>query len=348
MNYCKVLILSILNIICFLLSVVFLSSVNNIRDQADFLAIYQICDFSLFDYSKYYNYFIGITILSSFSFCGFLIFLIGLFCYISNQLKNKYKNIEKEKENDKIEDTKSNNTTINRVNIINIVNDNNFENENNNKIKANENIINSKSIINSNNNSNIDQNKKENNGNDANCNTIIVFNNKINYILNYSFIFCHILYLIETIIITVFYKESKEIVEKYKIYYYCNIDNLKCLTRICQNLMIVGYVFLFIFSIFYIFLLFVKLFPNKNRIFSFINCINCTSCFIKKIKEEDDIEEYKKIYKNKTKDELNNIINDLEDYKNKLERLNEKIKAKNAEESELKELNLYKIKSYQI
>ena len=85
-NFCKVLIISFINLISFLLSAIFLVSINNAKEQSYYLSLYQICDYHKINEKNIYsNYYKGIATLFSFSFLGFFIFVIALSFLIYNE-----------------------------------------------------------------------------------------------------------------------------------------------------------------------------------------------------------------------------------------------------------------------
>ena len=68
-NFCKLFIFSILNLTCFLLSVIFLTSSYNLQDQSYFIK----CEYNTFN-----NQYAGIATLFSFNLIAFIVFTTAL------------------------------------------------------------------------------------------------------------------------------------------------------------------------------------------------------------------------------------------------------------------------------
>ena len=325
-NFCKILIITFINFISFLLSTIFLVSVNNAKEQSYYLSHYYICDYQrLSDNDIYSNYYKGIATLFSFSLLGFFIFIVILSVII---YREKILNADSEMDDNTIQkDVDINNEQYSENRVIG------YKSETKVKypIALNENF------------DELDNNKK------------------MNKILIISFCDCLLMYFIEVILITALYQGSKNNTNKIKKYCNNNKKDFDSLTRIFIDLLIVGYIFLFIFIALVVYLLILyDIFGEKSKRFMhkctyykcsyFFNkygekiCSKCIDIF--KIKTEEE----KKSEDKKTVDELRkNIdkkdiqIKELEEYKNNLEKLNKDYSNGHLNERELAKLNLYKI-----
>ncbi len=304
-NCCKIFIYSIVNFIRFLLSIIFLTSVYNIKDQ-DYVV-------NNFYYNYYYNennkcsekdfnkHYKTICAFFSLNFISFFLFIIALLIIMKRNKKNE-KNIfdnisyyEEEEENNQ-------NNNVNGQNVLNVnINNNNnilsSENRFRNEGEYNNNILNlynnnNQNNINSNNNHALDEYNNNNNLNNNANNNNNNMNNNINEdldeetikdfkilmnILFYTFLFCQILHFIELIILCVFHIQSKRILKKEEKE--CMEIISDCITKTYTNLLIVGFIFFFIFIIFYIYLLILK-FGNtsKKRLNRLTNSEYCKCC----------------------------------------------------------------------
>ena len=320
-NFCKLFIFALLNLTCFLLSTIFLTSTYNINDQSYFLN----CDERIAINLKYFKHYQGICALFSFSLFSFITFVFALIILIKKDKMDS-------------ENELSNYLTI-EINQIDI----NFNNNNNN--------LESERVIGFNNNNNNNQNKqieeeeedkiiKENKGL---MNTIII-----------SFAFSQIFYAIELFVLSSFHYKSKNFEKEYKC------TEIKELTSIYTALLVVGYIFLFIYIIFYIYLLILynKLGKSaKNRLDRFTSskyceclsdciekgCEKCTECC--KSKTDEEIEKDNRINAERlqqSNEQKLEYLKKLEKYKKDLEELNTKIKNGNSNDNEITSLNLIK------
>lgn len=321
-NFCKIFILSLLSFISFLISTVFLTSLNNIKSQSLFFYIYNTYGFKKDDYKVYSSYYNGIASLFSFILISFLLFAGGLVYLI------------------KVDKMDSENNAIE----IRVIGNNNR----NNQIQSSERI--------SPYNNSLDD---VSNSNDINTQPDSFEQYKVpKYILIYSFIVNHFLYLIELIVICVLHQKSRNIVNYYKeritLRSTESFDDLEFLTNIILILIIVGYAFFFIFIIFYFYLLVLfGIFSGGRRqnidgltsiyckcISDCIenNCNKCADCLSPNSSTQSTNDE------NNTIEEKTRIIYTLTEYKDKLKELNTDL-AHGAviNENELIDLNLYEI-----
>ena len=325
-NFCKLFFYALLNLISFLFSIVFLTSIYNIGDESYFLNCSEIRNIN----KKYNNHYKGISTLFSFSLISFLIFVIALIILIKRD--------KMDSENEYNYNNYNNNIHI-EINQINI--------------NLNNNVVNLESarVIGYNNNNQNNLKEEED--------TIITQNRGVMNTIIISFTFCQILYVIELFVLSSFHHKSKNYEKEYKC------ENIKELTKIYSHLLIFGYIFLCIYVVFYIYLLILhnKFGDNaKNRLDKFTKsqyCECCNNCIVKVCEKCTDF------FRNKTDEELENdnkinieklqqsneqkleYIRQLQDYKKKLENLNiNYISNGSIDDNELKSLNLYRLKSY--
>ena len=327
-NFCKVLIISFINLISFLLSAIFLVSINNAKEQSYYLSLYQICDYHKINEKNIYsNYYKGIATLFSFSFLGFFIFVIALSCLI---YKEKIMNPNNEM-NDTIQSEKNNELKLDHNNELTESRVISFKSGS--KLKKSEH----KDM-----NDELDNNKK------------------VHKCILSCFGICQIMYFIEVMLLTALFPKSKKISKMIKKN--CNnIKDFNALTRICIDLFIVGYIFLFIFIILFIYLLILYgIFGEKAknimqkitnyRCYTFFDeylgkiCFKCNDIFKPKNEEEKKVEN-KQISDGLRKiiEKKDNQIKELEEYKKNLEEDNKKYLNGTLNDQELSKLNLYKI-----
>ena len=159
-DFCKMFLFSLLNLFCYLLSIIFLTSTYNIKDQIFYIKIWYGSKTSC-HYNVYLNHYSGISALFAFITLGLIFYTTVLLIYI-----NKYK-IDKEKDSS----YQNNNLPNNYNNVNNANNANNINNENNINIGYDVNIgnnINSKEKIYVYNENNINNINNENNINNIN------------------------------------------------------------------------------------------------------------------------------------------------------------------------------------
>ena len=120
-NFCKIFIFSLLNLSCFLLSVIFLTSVYNLQDQSYFIGC---------EYKTFYNQYEGIATIFSFSLIAFVVYTIALVIIIkkdkmeSENNSPKYENNDQNNQNieeEEMEDVTSTNQGIMITLIISFV-----------------------------------------------------------------------------------------------------------------------------------------------------------------------------------------------------------------------------------
>ena len=235
---------SIITLICFLLNVIFMTALYNVRSQAkmfglivdksnddDYDGVYYADDYEPYNgkFVSYENSYIAIAVLFSICLLDFFGFMITLLISI-----NDYKIERENKERD---------NEMNRGYLNEFGNPNSEERLNNNNLNLNMNMnrnMNMNFYPNSNNN-----NMNNSNGEDPNAarkrKAMMAF-----------FIIGQIDYLIEIIVLTVYHSKAgsleKDLLEKVE-------KDGKYFTKIYRDLIIVGYIFLFIFIVFDLFTL---------------------------------------------------------------------------------------------
>ena len=310
-NFCKILIYSILNFICFLLSIIFFTSVYNIKYQdydinnifyCYLLEKHYKC--SQEDFNNQYRPILAMFILYLMS---FLLFIFVLLIIMKRNKKNEMNIFDKTSDNEE-ENNQNNNGNEHNILSVNINNNNNnniltserrLDNngENNNNMNRNilslnnnnnQNTIHSNYIDSDNRNNLEDNNNISNNANNINNNMNNNTNEDVNEekikdfkvlmnILFYTFLLCQILNFIELIILSSFHAKSRKISKDEEKE--CQETIRDCITKTYTYLLIVGYIFLFILSIFYIYLLILK-FGNtsKKRLSKMTNSEYCECC----------------------------------------------------------------------
>ena len=329
-NFCKLFIFALLNLTCFLLSTVFLTSTYNIKDQSYFL----LCHDSEIIYKKYVNHYKGISALFSLNLLSFLAFFIALIILIKK---------DKMDSENEYQDFINNYNFNNNFNIE--INQINFNYNNNNILNfESERVI---GYDNNNNNQNNQRRQREQED------SIIQQNKDIVITIIISFILCQIFYAIELFVLSSYHYKSKNFEKEYKC------EQIKDLTNIYTALIVIGYIFLFIYIIFYIYLLILynKFGESaKTRLDNFTkskyceccnNCIikgcqKCTECF--KSKTDEELEQDNRFNRERiqqsTEQKLE-YIRQLEVYKQNLENINSRIaNNENINDNELKRLNL--------
>ena len=352
-NFCKIFIFSFLNLLCYLLSIIFLTATYNIKDQVDYeLEIYNTLQYikssAYCNYGFYLNHYSGIAALFSIGTIGLVFYTIVLIIFIK-----KYK-IDKENDKNSLDNNNTNNA--NNGNNVVIIKHENIENNENNNIQYNNyqqnefNKPNQFQLIIQSYNSN-----RELGDNQVDQPIPFIYENENDVLetdesakclmktLLASFIICQILYVFELIVLSVFHHQSL---------------SEKITTKIYRDLLIVGYIFLFILIIFYIVLL---IFYDKcgesgrKRLERLRFCKICDDCIIAGCKKCTEIfktmtdEEFYQYIENKkknlkgTNEQKEVYINDLQTYKNDLYDLNDLVKRHISCEDELNKLNLFPI-----
>ena len=307
-NFCKIFIFSLLNLACFLLSVIFLTSTYNLQDQSYFIK----CEYKTFN--KQYD---GIATLFSFSLIAFVVFTVALVIIIKKDKMESENNSPKYETRD-INQEQIDNNNINSGERIKVYN---YEENGQNIEEEMEDVTSTNQVI---------------------MNTLII-----------SFVCCQIFYFIELIIISAFYTKSLS-------FDYKSCKDKDELTKINKNLLVVGYIFLFIYILFYIYLLilFNKCGPSaKKRLAKLTNskyceccndcivkgCLKCIECFYSKT--DIQLEDENRINQKRLEEDNNTklkYIESLEAYKKDLENLNRRNSSGIVDEKELARLNLYK------
>lgn len=299
-EFCKIFLFSLINFICYYLSIIFLTSTYNAKSQANYYQKFiDQCTINKDSYNKQYG---GIATVFTFITIMFLIYIIQLILLIKkNKLDVETKNINSKEKNITNEE------------------DNHEEDFGVRRGPSTDEIIYVKNNI----------NNETNNSKDRRDNVIV--NKKEMSILFFSFILIQFLYFIELIIISAFHGKTKNQQQ--------NCISLKNITKIYTGLLIVGYILfgIFIFFYIYLFILYNKLgIGAKNRLEKLTNskyceffnkclkklCIKCVDFFRTETDEELEkknkikIKELKEIIQEKEKQ-----IKDLEKYKNNLKEL---------------------------
>ena len=210
----------------------------------------------------------------------------------------------------------------------------------------NQNDINTDERLEAENNININNNYTINENNDDNENSTISNLEKATLAL---FIYCQIIYLIEVIVLTAYFIKSKDLEKEF-----IKEEDGEYFTKRYRDLMIVGYIFLFIFILFDLFTILIitkcginpeteeerREQENQKRRY----CEFCSKCIA------EACYNMAKKFRNciKTKEEINKEIQDLEKkseeleiYRQKLEIINNKLKEnRRVTGDDLEELHL--------
>ena len=333
-DFCRIFLFALLNLTCFLLSVVFLCSTYNIQHRSQYICSYISIS------EKYFNQYQGICALFSFSLFSFLTFIVALIILIKIDKMDIQNDQTKTNNND--DEPKDNS----------IYNQNINQNNNNNNNRINEKIItfnhsSERGFRNINKNRNNNDQNNHNNQNQKNEENDIVSENKgLMYVLLFSFLTCQLFYFIEVILVSSFYGKSNTLENECK--------NLKILTTAYRDLMITGIIFLFVYIFFYIFIfiLYNEKCKNTSRVAKMTNSLYFEKCSdwienvcqrmiqcLETCSEEGQNRRIEERIEKKKKDLAN-----LEEYKNNLERFNSNIlTTHNINESELEKLHLFKI-----
>jgi hypothetical protein len=310
-KFCQLFLYSLINLVCFLLTTIFLTTIYNIKSQLILLHLSKSLQ------TSYNNSYSAIAALFTFEFLGFFVFMIIIMVLIKKIKVNK---------------VEFNRFRINKnVNIA--------QNQNQNDINTDERLE-AKNNININNNYTINEN------NDDNENSTISNLEKATLAL---FIYCQIIYLIEVIVLTAYFTKSKDLEKEF-----IKEEDGEYFTKRYRDLMIVGYIFLFIFILFDLFTILIitkcginpeteeerREQENQKRRY----CEFCSKCIA------EACYNMAKKFRNciKTKEEINKEIQDLEKkseeleiYRQKLEIINNKLKEnRRVTGDDLEELHL--------
>ena len=310
-KFCQLFLYSLINLVCFLLTTIFLTTIYNIKSQLILLHLSKSLQ------TSYNNSYSAIAALFTFEFLGFFVFMIIMMILIKKIKVNK---------------VEFNRFRINKnVNIA--------QNQNQNDINTDERLE-AKNNININNNYTINEN------NDDNENSTISNLEKATLAL---FIYCQIIYLIEVIVLTAYFIKSKDLEKEF-----IKEEDGEYFTKRYRDLMIVGYIFLFIFILFDLFTILIitkcginpeteeerREQENQKRRY----CEFCSKCIA------EACYNMAKKFRNciKTKEEINKEIQDLEKkseeleiYRQKLEIINNKLKEnRRVTGDDLEELHL--------
>ena len=330
---------SLVNLVSFLLSVIFLTSLYNVRSQTKLIGIDKRLERDYDEDEKYRSYgnsYVGIAVLFTFCFFGFFGFMVILMLLVKQY---KIDNVDRERMR-KIHanPTKSENKVDSK--------DNNNNNDNN---KGNNGTY---------------ENSEERPVNYVQVSVSNVYledsssisPDTLRKIMIFFYIYCQGIYLIEVMVLTAYLSVSKDL-EKDLLKEFD--DDGKYFTRIYRDLVIVGYVFLFLFLVFDLYTLILAcgrnrrkkksirkpdIFHEDTEVFClfFSNCI--TKCCEKMGTAFSNCERETEIDEKKLKEistELEKNIEDLENYLKNLEDLNYKIEnKKTVGKDELEKLNL--------
>ena len=310
-KFCQLFLYSLINLVCFLLTTIFLTTIYNIKSQLILLHLSKSLQ------TSYNNSYSAIAALFTFEFLGFFVFMIIIMILIKKIKVNK---------------VEFNRFRINKnVNIA--------QNQNQNDINTDERLE-------AENNININNNYTINENNDDNENSTISNLEKATLAL---FIYCQIIYLIEVIVLTAYFTKSKDLEKEF-----IKEEDGEYFTKRYRDLMIVGYIFLFIFILFDLFTILIitkcginpeteeerREQENQKRRY----CEFCSKCIA------EACYNMAKKFRNciKTKEEINKEIQDLEKkseeleiYRQKLEIINNKLKEnRRVTGDDLEELHL--------
>ena len=306
-KFCQLFLYSLINLICFLLATIFLTTLYNIKSQLILLHLSQKLQ------TSYNNSYSAIAALFTFEFLGFFVFMIIMMILIKKIKVNKVE--------------------FNRFRINKNVNIAQNQNQNNNDINTDERFEANNNININNNFNNNFYNNTINEKNDDNENSTI---NNLEKASLACFIYCQIIYLIEVIVLTAYFTKSKDLEIEFN-----KKENGEYFTKRYRDLMIVGYIFLIIFILFDLFtiLIITKCGINpeteeerreqekqKRRYCEFCSkciaesCYNMAQKFKNCIKSKDEINIEIKNLKKK--------LGELEIYNQKLEIINQKLKEK--------------------
>ena len=322
-NFCKIFIISFLNLIIFLFSVIFLSSVYNIKNHSSYFEFTfdNNCETNFYNLNDMFNkHYKGISALFSFIVIGVFIYLVVLIIIILEDFEDR-KNI--------------NNNFQNNVININIPNNTNSDDANTERVVHY-------------NRTNVNDYEED----------ILDKNKNVQYFLFYSFLFIQIFYFIEIIVLAAYYGKSKNLESKEKRDK-CKLM-IQQLSDVYQDLITVGFIFFAIFLLFYLYLALLYGIIGEGaqeRLKTLIDskyceccgiclqtfCECCNKCVETKSDAEIEIENREKEKNLKKEIEQKEVyIKNLEKYKNDLSRLCDTYSS-SISEQRLKEVNLFRI-----
>ena len=332
-KYFQLFLYSLVNLISFLLTVIFLTSLYNVRSQTKLIGIDELLERNNEKAEKYRSYgnsYVGIAVLFTFCFFGFFGFMVILMMLVKQY---KITNLDRERMR-KIhaKPTKSEN----KVNDKDNNNGNNGTHENSEERPVNYMQVNVSSVY-------LEENSS-------------ISPDTLRKIMIFFYIYCQGIYLIEVMVLTAYLSVSKDLEKDLSEDF--DIDG-KYFTRIYRDLVIVGYVFLFVFLVFDLYSLILACGKNrrkrntiKSEIFQEdtddVFCLFFSNCITKCCEKmgttfsscERENETNDKILEEMLK-ELKKNTEDLENYLKKLEDLNHKIESKKrVDKDELEKLNL--------
>ena len=315
-EFCQMLLYSLINLVCFLLTVIFLTTLRNVNSQTKLLQIEEMEEFE-----SYGNSYTATAVIFTFNFFGFIGFMMVLMAIIK---KIKVNRINRESNRDTVTEQQNNGGTGGTVDI-------GTESRLNNGHQFGEAVT-----IDDNSGIQVDTLRK---------------------IMLFLFIYCQALVLIEIIILTVYHVKARDLEKSF------GIDNIgEYFTKIYRDLIIIGYILLFLFILFdlYTIVLLTKfgkrITPERNtsnfenleqnkycKVFNdcLINC--CEKMYDVFRKCDVEGEDTKKKYENKL-EQIELKIKELNDYKGKLENFNNKIRQnQKITRKEFEELHLPKL-----
>lgn len=309
-EFCQMFLYSLINLVGFLLSTIFLTSLYNIKSQYKLLKDVSVSLSK--DMESYENSYIAIAVLFSFDFFGFLAFMIIIMLLIKEMKVDKMeeKNAETNKKNEEVE------------------------------------VVNSEERLNNNNNNN--KSETPNDGvidigfKQIQTKTMIK-------IMLFLFVFVQIVFLFEIIVLTAYHSVASDLEEDLEKEGF----NGKYFTKIYRDLMIVGYIFLFLFIVYDLYTVIVVLKCGQKEAErddneKIVDCGCCERCIINCCSKMENafakcIDAEVKKRKGGQKEKNEGIINDLKKYRDQLNNLNIKIRNKEfVSNNEMETLNLYK------
>ena len=320
-EFCQMLLYSLINLVCFLLTVIFLTTLKNVESQTKLLEIDKLKQFE-----SYGNSYTATAVIFTFNFFGFIGFMMVLMAIIK---KIKVNRINRESNRDIATEQQNNGGTGGTVDI-------GTESRLNNGHQFGEAVT-----IDDNSGIQVDTLRK---------------------IMFFLFIYCQALVLIEIIILTVYHGKARDLEKSFGIGNDPGKEEGKYFTRIYRDLIIIGYILLFLFILFdlYTIVLLTKfgkrITPERNTS-NFENleqnkyCKVFNDCLINCCEKMYDVfryceregEDTKKMFENDL-EQIELKVNELNDYKGKLENFNNKIRQKeNITRKEFEELHLPKL-----
>ena len=214
-KFCNMFLYALMNLICFVLTVIFLTTLYNIRSQTYLIPLKNKMK------ESYNNSFTAIATLFSFEFFGFIAFMFILMILVKKIKVNKVEFLRYQA----------------RMNIYNN-NDNSQKNEPDN-LNTNERIINSHRN---------DYEIQAASSVDIEGGKFTI--NNLEKVMLFLFVYCQIIFIIELIVLTAYFSKARNLVKEYEKKEYGEYFSDRY-----RYLMIVGYVFFVIFVFFDLFTL---------------------------------------------------------------------------------------------